>query len=219
MILSANQPYFFPYITYYQMVHNSDCFISLDNFNYIKSGFINRNVLRDNNNRNIKFVIELKDSSCNKQINEIKILNDSKDKFLKKLKFIYGYKNNNDVYDLVNECFNSKYISEISTNSIRFVFKYLNLNKKIILSSEYFKDIQKIKKGFKIFEICKQTESKKYINLPGGKKIHNKNDFENIGVGIFFIQSKTQINYSILDLLFRKSKEDLIDILNDYYLE
>ena len=77
MILSANQPYFFPYLTYYQMVYISDCFMSLDNFNHIKCGFINRNVVKDKNGNDIKFVISLEKSSPNKTINEIKITKNS----------------------------------------------------------------------------------------------------------------------------------------------
>jgi hypothetical protein len=193
--------------------------MSLDNFNHIKYGFINRNVVKDKNGNDIKFVISLEKSSQNKTINEIKITKNSKDDFFKKLKIVYGSKNKNEIYDLVNDCFKSNFISEVSKNSIDLFFGYLGLNKKILLSSEYVKDIQKIEKGFKIIEICKKIECKKYVNLPGGKKIHNKDDFKNIGVDIFFVQSKTKINYSILDLLFRVPKENIINILNDYYLE
>ena len=37
------QPYFFPYIGYFQLINAVDKFVFYDDVNYIKSGWINRN--------------------------------------------------------------------------------------------------------------------------------------------------------------------------------
>jgi hypothetical protein len=42
-VVAINQPYFFPYIGNYQLIHASDKFISLGDVNYITRGWINRN--------------------------------------------------------------------------------------------------------------------------------------------------------------------------------
>src|SRR5258708_8577530 len=45
MKLAMNQPYFFPYLGFYQMIHAVDQFVIYDTFNYIKSGWVHRNRL------------------------------------------------------------------------------------------------------------------------------------------------------------------------------
>ena len=41
--LAIMQPYFFPYIGYWQLIHAVDRFVIYDDVNYIKGGWINRN--------------------------------------------------------------------------------------------------------------------------------------------------------------------------------
>ena len=37
------QPYFFPYIGYWQLIHAVDCFVLFDDVQYVRHGWINRN--------------------------------------------------------------------------------------------------------------------------------------------------------------------------------
>ena len=43
MKLGIMQPYFFPYIGYWQLIKNVDKYVVYDDVNYIKGGWINRN--------------------------------------------------------------------------------------------------------------------------------------------------------------------------------
>jgi hypothetical protein len=43
MKLAIMQPYFLPYIGYYQLIHAVDMFLVYDNIQYTKKGWINRN--------------------------------------------------------------------------------------------------------------------------------------------------------------------------------
>jgi hypothetical protein len=43
VIAAIMQPYFFPYIGYFQLMHAVDVFVFHDDVQYIKSGWINRN--------------------------------------------------------------------------------------------------------------------------------------------------------------------------------
>jgi WbqC-like protein family len=43
MKLGIMQPYFFPYIGYWQLIHAADAFVLLDDVQYIRHGWINRN--------------------------------------------------------------------------------------------------------------------------------------------------------------------------------
>ncbi len=43
--IAIMQPYFFPYIGYWQLINTVDEFIIFDDVNYIKRGWINRNYI------------------------------------------------------------------------------------------------------------------------------------------------------------------------------
>lgn len=43
MIVSIMQPYFFPYLGYFQLIHASDAFVAYDTAQYSRGGWINRN--------------------------------------------------------------------------------------------------------------------------------------------------------------------------------
>jgi hypothetical protein len=203
------------------MVKSSDVFISLDYVTYMKGKFINRNSITDNRDRTIKFVLKLNNCSSFKKINEVEIkdLSFEKDNFLKKLRIVYGTKKvNSEVYDLVDSCFTSNLISEISHNSIKNVFSFLGINKTILLCSESFPNYVEHKKENRIYGICEELNCHKYVNLPNGSSIYNKEDFTKKNIELSFILNEFNYNTSILDFLFRENKEQLINRLNNYHL-
>jgi len=81
MKLAIMQPYFFPYIGYWQLINTVDKFIIYDDVNYIKGGWINRNrILMNGNGKLIN--LPIRQASQNKRINEIEVLKDSTISFL-----------------------------------------------------------------------------------------------------------------------------------------
>ena len=201
------------------MVNVSDVFASLDYVTYMKGKFINRNSVTDNCGRNIKFVLKLDGCSSFKMINELKLKNHIKEKddFIKKLKIVYGTtKINTDIYDLVNSCFTSNMISEISHNSIKNVFSFLGVNKTILVCSESFPNHAQHKKENRIYSICNELKCDKYINLPNGGSLYKKEDFINKNIELSFISNDLNYNTSILDFLFVDSNVQIINSLNNY---
>ena len=81
MKIAIMQPYFLPYLGYFQLINSVDKFIFFDNDFYKKSGWINQNQLKNN----VDFVIPLKKPSQNKLIMDTEIQWDDKliRKFLK----------------------------------------------------------------------------------------------------------------------------------------
>ena len=72
MKLAIMQPYFLPYLGYWQMLNAVDRFILYDDVNYIKNGWINRNNLLDNGKPHF-FTLALDGASSFKLINETHI--------------------------------------------------------------------------------------------------------------------------------------------------
>ena len=77
MKISIMQPYFLPYISYWQLIYAVDLFIIFDDVNFIKKGFINRNTILVKGKPH-RFSLELNQSSQNKKINEIDVVNNFK---------------------------------------------------------------------------------------------------------------------------------------------
>ena len=73
MKVGIMQPYFFPYIGYWQLINAVDKFVIYDDVNFIKGGWINRNkILVNGQARYIN--LQMHKASQNKLINEIEVL-------------------------------------------------------------------------------------------------------------------------------------------------
>ena len=225
------QPYLFPYIGYFNLVYSSDVFVFLDNVTYIKSGWINRNIMIINN-KQYKFTCPLEKVSSNKLICDV-LIKDKK-KFSEKLKkqLIQNYKKSkyfDDGYEYVKKVldFETNKISELAIISIKFFFEYLDCNKEFITSSVQLKNIECSDKFDRVIKIMNFLNSDFYINPIGGNKIYIKSDFEKKGIKLNFLQpilkndrlSKNIGKVSIIDLLMNTSKKDLVNYLKSYALK
>ena len=77
MKLGIMQPYFFPYIGYWQLINTVDKYVIFDDVNYIKNGWINRNrILMSGKETMIN--LQIQKASQNKLINETNLVIDSK---------------------------------------------------------------------------------------------------------------------------------------------
>lgn len=229
--IAIMQPYFFPYIGYWQLINAVDEFVILDDVNFIMRGYINRNSILLNGKAHL-FSIPLEKPSQNKLINETKLNFSTKDKetFLKTITIAYKktpyY---NEVFPLIEKIIlNSEVdLTKYIKNSIEIITKYLNIDTKVLLSSEISKD-NNLKAQARIIEINKQLNSNHYINPIGGLELYNKNDFEKEDILLNFLktniiaypQFKNEFisNLSIIDILMFNSKEEIKEMLNDYEL-
>ena len=76
MKLAVMQPYFFPYIGYWQLISAVDTFVIYDDVNYIKQGWINRNNIIGNDSNQL-ISLQVIGASSFKLINEIEVGNNS----------------------------------------------------------------------------------------------------------------------------------------------
>lgn len=231
MKVAIMQPYFFPYISYFQLINAVDEFVVYDDVNYIKKGWINRNNILVNNG-SFLFKIPLIKSSQNKLINQISIDNNENWK-LDLLKTIeYSYKKApyfENVFPIIKEIlFQEKNdLSKFLVFSLKLVCNYLNIKTKIILSSSIEKN-NDLKGQDKIIEICKKLNATTYINAIGGQELYNKNDFSKNNIALNFIHSDS-ISYdqfknqfipylSIIDVMMFNSLDDIKEMFSKYEL-
>lgn len=231
MRVSIMQPYFFPYIGYFQLIANADVFVIYDDVNFIKKGWINRNNILVNNMPYL-FSMPLQNVSQNKLINEILISDIDKWKtdLLKTISFSYKkapfYQN---VYPLIDKIisFDELNLALYIQNSIQNLCAYLKINTKLIMSSEIDKN-NNLNGEDRIIDICLQLGANQYVNAIGGKDLYDSAHFSEKNIKLQFIKSE-KIEYkqfknefipwlSIIDVLMFNSVSDVKQILNQYEL-
>ena len=198
MKLAIMQPYFMPYLGYWQLISAVDKFILLDDANFIKKGWINRNNILVNGQSKL-FTIPLIEASQNKRIKEISISNDAKwaVNFLKTIE--YGYKKApffNQVFPLIQECVScgDKNLSDFTYFSIKTVCSYLNIETQIIPSSSVYNNLE-LKASARILDICVKEKADDYINPIGGTELYDKSTFLEKGINLHFLKT-SEIKYS-----------------------
>lgn len=186
------QPYFFPYIGYYQLINAVDTFVILDDVNYIMRGWINRNNILLNNKAHM-ISVPLSKPSQNKLIMETQInfTEKSKDSFIRTVDMAYKkapfFK---CVFPLFLEIMEYKDndLTAFLENSIKRVLSYLNIEKKITRSSLFSKD-SSLKAQERIIEICKLLGTDLYINPIGGVTLYDSDKFKKESIDLKFIKT------------------------------
>ena len=80
MKVGIMQPYFFPYLGYWQLLSAVDKYVVYDDVAYIKGGWINRNNILLNGKSHL-ITLPLEQASSFKYINEIHIIRSREKKF------------------------------------------------------------------------------------------------------------------------------------------
>ena len=224
------QPYFFPYLGYWQLINAVDKYVVYDDVAYIKGGWINRNYILINGNANL-ITLPLDKSSSYKNINEIKIIDNDKikNKLLKSINLSYAKaKYFNIIMPIIeNLILNNYNIAELNYNSIIKINDYLNINTEILLSSNIEKT-EGLHAQDRVIDICKRLKANQYINAIGGQSLYSKEAFAQNNIKLNFIKMNTiqykqfsndfVPNLSMIDILMFNSPAEIKEMLNDYTL-
>lgn len=227
------QPYIFPYIGYYQLLNAVDTFVILDDVNFIKRGWINRNNILLNGKAHL-FSLPLSKPSQNKLICDTKMNFTQKDRSKVLKTFEMAYKKATYYQDFLPtlECimnFESDDLTEFLHNSLQKVADYAGVKTKILRSTKIKKDNSLVAEE-RILEICRQLDTNLYVNLSGGMELYNHYNFKNEGIELKFIKSlfdKIEYkqfgagfveNLSFLDVLMFNSKEEIGNLLGHHSL-
>ena len=231
MKLGIMQPYFFPYIGYWQLINAVDKYVIYDDVNFIKNGWICRNRILMNGTPHY-FSLHTFGASSNLLINEVRVSSDKvlRNKMLKTLRTCYGKAPYfQDVYPLVEEIliYEEDNLARFLTNSITKVCSYIGVDTEIIVSSSIKKD-NTLKGQQKVLQICNIIKVKEYINAVGGQSLYSKEDFLKNKVELKFLiskpflykQFKTEFlpDLSIIDVMMFNSKSEIKEILMEYKL-
>ncbi|MFG5857245.1 MULTISPECIES: WbqC family protein [Dysgonomonas] len=230
MILGIMQPYFMPYIGYFQLLNAVDKYVIYDNAKYTKKGWINRNrILQNNKDTLISISVEkdsdyldIKDRSVADSFDKRKLINQIRESYRKAPYF-------EQVMPIVEDIINyeEKNLFLYIYNSIKEVCKFLNIHTEIIISSTIDVD-QTLAGQDRVIAICKTLGAEDYYNAIGGQELYQPKDFEKEGINLRFLSSNLvtykQFNndfipwLSIIDVMMFNSLAEIQDMLNEYKL-
>lgn len=229
MKIAIMQPYFFPYIGYFQLANSVDEFVFFDDVNFIKKGFIHRNNILLNKEK-FQFSIPVTKVSQNRKINE-HFYKGEFDVFIKQVEA--AYKNAPffaDVYPIISSiCTDAnENVAKKNALSIKSVFNYLGIP--FVYSFSSILQIRgDIRAQDRIIEICKKKTITRYVNASGGKELYEYEKFLAKNIQLSFLatklpeyeQSKNKfvIGLSIIDALMYCDKEAVIGMINAGRLE
>lgn len=235
MKLSIMQPYFFPYLGYWQLIASGDCFVIYDDVNFIKGGWINRNRYLYQGEAKY-FNITMSGASPNKKINEIALMQSSRfhpgKKLLSTLQMAYQkapmYR---EIIPLLETIilYPEDNLARYLEYSIRSLCEYLEIPTKILVSSQIPQKDSSLAKEKKVLDICRCLGADTYINAIGGQALYSRKEFEQAGIRLFFIRMNP-IEYpqyhspfvpglSIIDVLMFNNRKTVQQLLTEYTLE
>ncbi len=217
MMLSIMQPYFFPYIGYFQGIKAADKYILYHNISFMKKTWLNRNRILLKN-QNVQYVtIPVIQKSSNRLISHIQIDNSSPWKKIILKTLMHNYRNAfyfEQIYPKLSEIINMdfEFLYELNIESIVRLTNHLDINTIIETNNTKYNEVelelleshhrngnnrskQIDKKAERVFKICSIEKADSYINAIGGQELYNKEQFADQGISLSFLKPDKSIEY------------------------
>ena len=169
MIVSVHQPQYIPWIGYFDKIDKSDIFVFLDDVQYKKREWQNRNRIKTPDG--LQWLTVPVKHNDNDPINRVLIQNESSyinDHILgielnyKKAKYFNEYKN--IIFDAVLK--KHEKLSDLNISLIEVIIRILGIEKNVILSSSL--NIETMKTD-RIIDICKALDADVYLSGEGAR--------------------------------------------------
>jgi hypothetical protein len=228
--IAIMQPYFFPYIGYYQLLHSVDEFVIYDNIEFTKKGWINRNRILVNDADAMISLPLKKDSDFlhvkdrfladTWEVDRKKMLNRITESYRKAPFF-------KETYEVLEKCilFEDRNLFNFIFHSIQTLVTHFSIDTKLTVSSTILINHQ-LKSAEKVIAICKEKGAGTYINPTGGVELYDKEQFKKNNLELQF-QKSNNINYkqfnnkfvpwlSIIDVMMFNSKDEINSYLTSY---
>ena len=234
-VLSAHQPHFFPWASYFLKIKKSDVFILLDDVQFRKNYFQNRceiiNI--DGDGKRWLTVPIKKNISSKSNINEILV----SEKFQSSeiLSMIHSSYLNTPFYDEVFEdikklfCNEDQLLSDINIRCILWCLRMLDINTTTVTASNLNLAYEK-NPSMRLVNLCLHNKMNKYISGPGGKEYMDLSLFYDNNIDLIWHDSeKIDFKYdqsastflsglSILDMFFNIGYANSAKLINSKFI-
>ncbi len=228
------QPYFFPYLGYFQLMHAVDRFVVADDVSFIKQGWINRNRLLINGEA-AYITVPLKRHPAAALIRDVEIADGPTRRWrgtmLKTIANFYRRAPSFDrVYPLVERVVAAPFtsIADMARASLREVCDYLAIRPALVESSAVYGNAH-LKGQDRVIDTCRTERASEYVNAIGGQALYSREAFAASGIRLRFLCSEMTPypqaggefvpSLSIIDVLMSNPPDAARDLVARYRLE
>lgn len=194
MKLAIMQPYFFPYLGYFQLLAAADRFVFFDDVHYMPRSWIHRNrLLRQG--EPAYFGVPVSGGSQNRRICEVSVVTDG-DPSRWRRKLLAGLAQEYRAAPYFAATFAlaesvlrqpAEHIGALARYSVLAAAQLLGVNTQIVASSNIY-DNQGLKGQERILDICRREGATSYLNAPGGRALYDPAAFAQAGITLKFLQ-------------------------------
>ena len=225
-VVAIHQPEYLPWLGFFKKMMNVELFVFLDDVQFRKKGWQNRNRIRINDGTTL-LSIPVHTHSYPK-INEVTIDNEKNWSIRHKKSILYNYARApyfDEIKDFVESIFEKKfqYLVDLNTEIIKFIMNELEIKSKIVFSSE----LEISKKGSdRVLDICKAVGADHYITGTFWAESNLRvEEFKKSNIDVEFQKFQHPIykqihgefipEMSIIDLLFNEGRKEAKKILQN----
>jgi hypothetical protein len=195
MKLAIMQPYVFPYIGYFQLLHAVDTFVFYDDVTFIKQGWVNRNRILVNG-RAMYITVPVQSASSFVLIRDTRIASEEKTRWRTKMLTMLhqAYCRAPFYHEMMPHLqgifsYQCTSISELAKYSVVETAKLLDITTTIIPSSVAYHNSQYTGEQ-RVIDICIQAGASVYINAAGGRELYHKEHFARHNIKLLFINNR-----------------------------
>ena len=227
------QPYFLPYLGYFQLINAVDKFIFFDDVGFIKQGWINRNNILLNRKKH-RFTIPVQNISSFTSIRTT-LISEKPLFWNQKLSSTFRHAYSKapffdavfpQIDDILRGAKNRR-IADVAIDSVQLVLTYLGIEKTLLRSAERY-DNNLMTLSERVVDICQKEGASGYINAIGGLHFFDREYFEKSLIQLQFLKPNLRkysqntpefiAGLSILDVLMYNEPTTVKAMLGDYAL-
>lgn len=229
MKVAVMQPYFFPYIGYFQLMHAVDCFVIFDDVQYIERGWVNRNLVRLDS-RAMWLTLPVRKAARHLRINERTYALDDQTRgdILRRIYACYSRSSNHaEMSALVATIMGSpeSNVARFNGHLLKVIANVLGIDCTIVYASETA-DCGSLRGVERILKLCRVLGATHYVNAIGGTALYDEAAFSMRGITLRFLSSQIEpINLrdgpqhlSIIDTLMTRPISTIRSMLSQHEL-
>lgn len=191
-VVAIMQPYFLPYIGYFQLIASCDLFVVYDNIKYTKKGWINRNRMLQGG-ADVMFSLPLASAPDHLDVDQRQLASaPNPHKWLAQLKGAYRhaphYAATLPLLEAIAACPETN-LFRFLLHAIQATCRHIGIATTIRVSSSVPAD-HGLKGQERVLAICEALGARTYVNAIGGMELYARDEFKARGIDLCFIRAR-----------------------------